>query len=245
MKRHHSVPSILRVAAPCKINWVLTIAGRRDDGYHDIDTVMQTLNWCDELICRPIRQRKCRIRCGYPGVPTDKSNLVVQAWQRLAETFGAQVGGVEVELIKRIPPGAGLGGGSSDATAMLLAVRRIFDLPLNRRELETHAAALGSDCAFFVRGGCALASGRGERLEPVENRLPEVNLVVVWPGFSTSTARAYGGVRPAHFQDGSLARRAATAIQAGNLSKLQKTKWNVFDKIIVDSADKKWYLIQN
>ena len=121
------------------------------------------------------------------------------------------------------------------------ACTRLFDLPLTRRDLETHAAALGSDCAFFVRGGCALASGRGERLEPIENRLSRVELVVVWPGLAASTARAYERVRPEHFQDDTLARRASSAIRAGNLSELQETKWNVFDKIVIDSSDKIYY----
>ena len=100
----------LRVFAPAKINWYLAIERRRPDGYHDILTVFQTLAWGDELRLRATGEDACRIRCNDPAVPTGDENLVARAWRRLREAMPDRVGGVDVELVKRIPAGAGLGG---------------------------------------------------------------------------------------------------------------------------------------
>ena len=97
----------VRVFAPAKINWILTIRSRRPDGYHDLDTVFQALNWGDELICRRLRVPRCRLLCDAPGVPLGDDNLVARAWRLLREAFGGRVGGLEVRLLKRIPVGAG------------------------------------------------------------------------------------------------------------------------------------------
>jgi 4-diphosphocytidyl-2-C-methyl-D-erythritol kinase len=222
----------LRVFAPAKINWALSIRGRRPDGFHDVDTVFQTLNWGDDLFCRPIRSSECRIRCDKPGIPLGGDNLAARAWRLLHEAYPGRVGGMELRLIKRIPSGAGLGGGSADAVAALRAVDRLYGLRLPAAQLETLAARLGSDCAFFVRGGTALASGRGERLQPLINRLPPVWLVIVWPGFASSTADAYRLVRPMHCRDRRRVLSVARAIESGQLGRLQKSLDNVFSGLV-------------
>lgn len=236
--------STVRIFAPAKINWVLTIERKREDGFHDIHTVFQALSWGDELVCRPLPDAACRITCDDPAVPTGPDNLVAKAWRRLAEVYPGRVGGIDVRLIKRIPAGAGLGGGSADAAAALLAVSRLFRLRLTQTELERHAGALGSDCAFFVRGGAALGSARGERLEPLESRLPALALVVVFPGFTSPTAEAYRRVRPEHWENGRASARVAEAIRRGDVAALQKASRNVFNEIAI-ATDMRYKMLQD
>lgn len=222
----------LRLFAPAKINWVLTVAGRRPDGYHDLNTVFQTLQWGDQLRCHPLQSRICNIRCDDPTIPLGEGNLIWRAWRLLADRYPERVRGLSVHLTKRVPQGAGLGGGSSDAAATLVAVNRIYGLGLRRPQLEAHASALGSDCAFFIRGGTALASGRGERLTPLKNRLGPLWLVVVYPGFPSSTRKAYERITPRHWSDRERALRAARAIETGAIDQLKSNLFNVFNDLV-------------
>ena len=223
----------LRVFAPAKINWGLTIRGRRSDGYHDLDTIFQALDWGDELLCRPLAKAECRIHCDAPGIPLGGDNLIARAWSLLHEAFPDRVGGLEVRLIKRIPAGGGLGGGSSDAAAALVAVDRLNKLRLGLDALVGYAAQLGSDCAFFIRGGTALGAGRGERLRPIANRLPPLWLVLVWPGFGSSTAEAYRRVSPEIFEDEARMTKIVQAIESGELSRMQKLVCNCFSSLVM------------
>jgi 4-diphosphocytidyl-2-C-methyl-D-erythritol kinase len=225
----------LHVFAPAKINWVLTIRGRRADGFHDLDTVFQTLNWGDDLFLRRRRSARCRIWCDQPGIPLGDDNLIARAWRLMRETYPGRVGGVEVRLVKRIPAGAGLGGGSADAAAALRGIDRLYALGLAPDRLEALAAQLGSDCAFFVRGGTALATGRGDRLQPLVSRLPRLSLVLVWPGFGSSTVEAYRRVRPSQYCDARRTRAVAKAIEAGQVQQLQKLIHNVFSGLVSES----------
>ena len=223
----------LRLFAPAKINWLLTVRGQRSDGYHELDTVYQTLAWGDELRCRSLRRRICHIQCNQADVPTDESNLIARAWRLMAGTFQDRVGGLAVELIKRIPMGAGLGGGSSDGAAALVALDRLYGLRLSPGRLEQLAARLGSDCAFFIRGGVAVGSGRGERLRLIRSRLSDVWLVVVWPGFPSSTARAYEQLEPRHWERTDCVTRPVRAIERGRLPDLQRQMKNIFSEVVM------------
>jgi 4-diphosphocytidyl-2-C-methyl-D-erythritol kinase len=232
-RAQQSLPRSVRVFAPAKINWALTIRRKREDGFHDIDTVFQAVGIGDELLCRRVREATCRILCDDPAVPTGPENLIARAWALLRREHPERVGGVEVRLTKVIPMGAGLGGGSSDAAAALAAVDRLYGLGLSPTQRERHAALLGSDCAFFVRGGTALGSGRGELLRRIPNRLPRLWVVIVWPGFASLTGPAYAGITSADWRDGTAVQRAADAIQCGDLSVLQKSLTNVFSKVVL------------
>ncbi len=204
--------SSLKILAPAKINWALKVLGKRRDGFHEIDTLMQTISLADELRVRSIRPRECRIVCADPGVPTDKSNLIAKAWFAMRETFGYRVGGIEVQLKKKIPTGAGLGGGSSDAAATLLAIRKLFRLPISEDNLVPLAAQLGSDVPFFIYGGTARAQGRGEILTPVDSAFPPIHLVIVYPGFPHPTAAAYAKLKSPAYRDGSKSKAARGVI---------------------------------
>lgn len=228
----------IRLFAPAKINWVLTVERKRTDGYHDIHTVFQAISLGDELTCQPVNANACVIECNEPSVPTGPENLVARAWGRLREAHPGRVGGMKVQLTKRVPAGAGLGGGSSDGAAALVAVNRLFDLKLSPAELEAHAAALGSDCPFFIRGGAARADGRGERLTPLRPALAPLWLVLVHPGFHSSTVEAYRRITPAHWENGRATARVAEALERGDLEALRESSRNIFSEVFLASDER-------
>jgi 4-diphosphocytidyl-2-C-methyl-D-erythritol kinase len=177
-------------AAPAKVNFGLRILGKRPDGYHAIQTILQMLNLCDWLSFCPNSAGTIRLICTPSGLPTDDGNLIVRAAKLLQQTYQVKQG-VEVTLNKRIPIAAGLGGGSSDAATTLLVLNRVWQLHCPQATLRQLAAQLGSDVPFFLDGPIALACGRGEILSPVSPP-PPLTGVLVNPGFGVSAGWAYG-----------------------------------------------------
>lgn len=175
--------------AHAKINLGLEIARRRADGFHEIYSVFQTLDLHDRLVFEPIEWNKTKILCNEPELPTGKENLVFQAVEVLRQATGV-VQGVQVFIEKRIPFGAGLGGGSSDAAATLLGLNRAWSLNLSQTQLQFLSSALGSDVPFFLKRGTAVATGRGERLLYCSWGI-DVYYLLVYPGFKISTRWAY------------------------------------------------------
>ena len=175
----------LTLHAPAKVNLTLIVGARRDDGYHDVSTVMQTVGLYDTLTLSG-GGSGLTMTCTDPDLPTDGSNLVLRAAALFCQELHLPVPDLHLHLQKRIPSQAGLGGGSSDAAAVLWAMRTLYAPEVSDAELERMAAALGSDVPFFIRGGTALATGRGERLVPLP-RLRDGWFVIVKPpeGFST------------------------------------------------------------
>lgn len=228
-----AVRDAVHVFSPAKINWVLTIRRRRPDDFHELDTIFQALNWGDRLTCRARTRPTCTIHCNDPRIPVGSDNLVARAWAMLRAEHPRRVGGVAFGLDKRIPPGAGLGGGSSNAAAALVALNRLFGLGLRRADLEPYAAALGSDCAFFLRGGTARGSGRGELLTPIVNRITPCWLVLVVPDFQASTAEAYRRITPEHYESDRAARKTQRALERGHNEELEKCLRNVFYEVAV------------
>lgn len=182
--------------ANCKINLGLDILRRREDGYHEVETVMIPVRGLfDEVEVTRREAPGVGFRAGGLAVDCDpEDNLCVKAFRLMQERYG--VGGVEIRLDKRVPFGAGLGGGSSDATAVVLALDELFALRLSEEELIACAAALGSDTAFFVRNVPQFCTGRGEIMSPVALDLRGLWLAVVKPAEGVSTREAYAGVTP-------------------------------------------------
>ena len=179
--------SCLRVISFAKINLALAVPGRRSDGYHNIETVFQTIDISDELEFRP--SAEISLVCeNLPGV-SEKDNIVRKAASLLAERAGERRG-VAISLRKNIPSGAGLGGGSGNAAAALLGLRRFWNIDVSDEELRAIALELGSDVPFFLMGGAALGKGRGEILAGLPDFQPE-HIVVIFPGISIPTAAAY------------------------------------------------------
>lgn len=180
--------------ANCKINIGLDVLRRREDGYHELATVMYPVRGLyDELTVESAVETTFCV-CGMRVDCPDEDNLCMRAVRLMQARYG--VGGVAITLDKRVPFGAGLGGGSSDATAVILAVNALFGLRLSEAELIDCAAALGSDTAFFVRNTPQLCMGRGEVMIPVALDLSGLTLVIVKPDEGISTREAYAGVQP-------------------------------------------------
>jgi 4-diphosphocytidyl-2-C-methyl-D-erythritol kinase len=156
--------------AAAKINLYLEIVGSRPDGFHELIMVMQSVNLADRVTVRSIGIDDIRVRCDHPLVPTDETNLAYRAAALLVERFPgvmAKLGGVEITLEKRIPVGAGLAGGSGNGAAVLVGLDLLWQLGLTQEELQTLGAELGSDMPFCISGGTAIATGRGELLDPL------------------------------------------------------------------------------
>ena len=186
-----ATPLPVLVRAHAKINLTLHVRGTRDDGYHSLETVFQSLALHDVLSCR-VRPGPFAIRCDDPSVPVDGRNLIWRAAQRLWEESGrpGSVRGVEIALAKQIPMQAGLGGGSADAAAALVALARLWTVE-DRVDLAAVAAQIGADVPYFLTGGTALGLSRGVDLYPLPD-LPQYHVVLGLPAFGVSTADAYG-----------------------------------------------------
>jgi 4-diphosphocytidyl-2-C-methyl-D-erythritol kinase len=173
--------------APAKLNLFLHVTGRRSDGYHDLQTVFQLLDWGDRVGLELAPAGEIQ-RLEGPADIDPEGDLGVRAARALrARCPGAS--GARIYLDKRIPTGAGLGGGSSDAATVLLVLNRLWQTHLGQEQLAELGAGLGSDVPVFVRGSSAWAQGRGEQLEPVE--LPERWFVLIYPGVAVSTAEIF------------------------------------------------------
>ncbi|MEW6355618.1 MAG: 4-(cytidine 5'-diphospho)-2-C-methyl-D-erythritol kinase [Planctomycetota bacterium] len=178
----------MRVLAPAKLNLYLDVLGKRPDGYHDLQTVMHEINLCDAIRLEK-RKRVISLACAGLPAPDGPENLV---W-RAADMFLSETGikaGVRIKLTKRIPARRGLGGGSSDAAAVLRGMNALYEAGLSDRDLMGLAARLGSDVPFFIQGGTALCEGRGERVKPIQTSA-KFHFLLVLPSFGLSTARVY------------------------------------------------------
>ena len=183
--------STITVRAFAKINLSLRVVEKRADGFHGVQTILQAIDLADRLAFRT-RRGPFQIVSSTPGVPADRTNLVCQAAERLWTAAGRHGApqDVVVTLEKHIPTQAGLGGGSSDAAAALLALRKVWKLKVQDQELAAIAASLGSDVPYFFVGGTALALGRGEDVYPLAD-LPAWWAVLAFPPFGVATADAY------------------------------------------------------
>jgi len=176
----------MQVRSFAKINWSLRIVRKRADGFHDLETLFQTISLHDVLTFR--KADRLQLTCDDPSIPVDETNLVMRA----ARALGSPA--VAIELQKKIPPGGGLGGGSSNAAATLMALDEMFNLRTPRGRLEQIALDLGSDVPFFLVGGTAYATGRGEVLTPLPAVAP-VPLLLIFPETRISTAQAFARIK--------------------------------------------------
>ena len=185
----------MELRANCKINIGLDVLRRREDGFHELSTVMAPVKELYDVVSVSLSEQMSFVQRGIVVDCPIEKNLCVKAARLMQQRYG--VGNVAITLDKRVPFGAGLGGGSSDATAVIVAINELFALNLSEDELIDAAAALGSDTAFFVRNTPQLCTGRGEVMTPIALPLEGLWLVVLKPEEGVSTAEAYGGVKPA------------------------------------------------
>ena len=181
-----------RIFAPAKINLFLEVCGRRADGFHTVDTVMQTVTLCDTVYIEINDGGRISVSCPALDLPEEK-NLAYKAAALYFEKAGIKNRGADVRIEKRIPAGAGLGGGSSDAAAVLRGLNARLSA-FSPEELRSVAALVGSDVPFCVNGGCARAGGRGEELSGLPRGLPDCFILIAKRAASTSTAEAYAAL---------------------------------------------------
>lgn len=240
----------LLVSTSAKVNLCLRVLGKRADGYHEVETVLHTIALWDRIRLSPASGGpRISLKVNSADVPADDSNLCWRAAELLAKRAGATPA-VSIELEKSIPAGAGLGGGSSDAAATLAGLIRMWGLDLPPSELADLAAEIGADVPFFLRGGCCLARGRGERLED----LPPIDawLVLVVPERRVPTAQAYaalarGSARGRRRGLTRVAQRTVKALNAADTHGLAESLRNDFEALampaIADARDGKAALL--
>jgi 4-diphosphocytidyl-2-C-methyl-D-erythritol kinase len=213
--QHAQNPGICFTRAYAKINLTLDVLGRRADGYHELATVMQTVDLYDTICLTETADEQVHISCDRPEL-SNAENLAARAAQLVRQRLAIRQG-VLLELHKRIPMAAGLGGGSSDAAATLLALRQWWQLPLSADDLLEMAATLGSDVPFFLSGGLALCEGRGERVTPLAPRWPAAMrwLLLLKPAIAVSTAAVFGSLPASDYSDGTHSRAICSALEEG------------------------------
>lgn len=228
----------MHLEAPAKINLWLRVLGRREDGFHEIESLFLPLNLADTIELERTEGREVVFQCDDPSLPADGDNLVLKAAALFRKATGHEQG-VRISLRKVIPQGAGLGGGSSDAAATLRGLNALFAAGLDEAALVRLAAQLGSDVPFFVRGRPALCRGRGERIEPADfaRKLP---LLLLKPPFAVPTPWAYRQWRDSREVPG--APYKAQEFDWGEL--VNDLERPVFEKFIVLAHLKAWLLEQ-
>lgn len=179
----------LRIRAHAKINLYLDVVSKRQDGYHNLETVFHSIGLHDQVILRERSNKGFTIHCEHPNVPTDSSNLAYQAAQSLNDVVGG-IGGLEIQINKQIPVAAGLAGGSANAAAVLYGVNELFKLGLSAQELMDIGGKLGADVPFCLRGGAAYGTVKGDILTPLP-AFTDIPLVLLNTGIAVSTSEVF------------------------------------------------------
>ena len=222
---------MLEVSAQAKINLTLEVLGRREDGYHQVKTILQTVNLADrlEISYAP----NLRVECDLPGIDGE-DNLVWAAATALATHCGITPR-ARIVIRKGIPVSMGLGGGSSDAATTLVALTKWWDLDLGRDELAEIASGIGSDVTFFLTGGTALAEGRGELITPLPP-IPAVPVTLICPGVivARKTAVMYSLLHPGHYSDGGVTSRMIEILVGGRFvtESMGSLTYNIFEQVV-------------
>ncbi len=214
-----------------KLNLTLDVLDKRDDGFHDIKSIMQSISIRDDVEIDIDTGKPWKLLCTDKSIPQDERNLAWKAAEVFFEATGKKADGIEIRITKRIPSGAGLGGGSADAAAVLRALNKHYGEPLSILALAELGASVGSDVPFCTLCGTAMVEGRGERLRKLPD-IPSCVFVVCKPEFSISTSELYCKI-----DEKPIARRPdhqamESAILAGDLGRIAENLYNVFDPVV-------------
>ena len=223
----------MEVLARGKLNLSLDVLSKREDGYHDLRMVMQSVELADVLTLNEEEEEGIRVRTDLRYLPNDERNLAAVAARRFWEATGLAYKGISIDIQKNIPVCAGMGGGSSDAAAVLRALNELSGLNLPVERLAEIGERVGSDVPYCVLGGTALAEGKGERLTPLP-ALPDCAVVVCKPAFPVSTPELFGcidcrKIRCRPDTDGLI-----SALEAGDLEGVARRMYNVFEDVLTD-----------
>ena len=214
-----------------KLNLTLDVLGKREDGYHDLQSVMQGISIRDDVEIDIGTGKPWNLLCSVEGIPTDERNLAWKAAKVFFDTIKKDPDGLEIRILKRIPMEAGLGGGSADAAAVLRALNQHYGNPLSILALAELGAQVGSDVPFCVLCGTAMVEGRGERLRKLPD-MPKCVFVVCKPDFSVSTPELYKKIDSVAIARRPDNKAMESALLAGDLQKVAENLWNVFDPVV-------------
>ena len=217
--------------AYAKINLTLDVLGKREDGYHDLKSVMQTISVRDDVEIDLGTGKPWAMHCTMEGIPCDERNLAWKAAKVFFDRVKKDPNGLEIRITKRIPTEAGLGGGSADAAAVLRAVNDHYGKPLSIGALAELGAMVGSDVPFCVICGTAMVEGRGERLRKLPD-MPDCVFVVCKPDFSVSTPALYKKIDEVEIPHHPNHQAMESALLAGDLAKVCENVYNVFDPVV-------------
>ena len=219
--------------AYAKLNLTLDVLGKREDGYHDLQSIMQTISIRDDIEIDVGTGKPWCLQCSVEGIPTDETNLAWKAAKVYCEAMNKDPNGLEIRITKRIPSGAGMGGGSADAAAVLRALNRHYGNPLSVFALAELGAQVGSDVPFCTLCGTAMVEGRGERLRKLAD-MPDCVFVVCKPEFSVSTPELYKKIDDVAIAKRPNNRAMESALLAGDLGKIAENLCNVFDPVVTE-----------
>ena len=216
--------------AYAKLNLTLDVTARLGDGSHDVLMVMQTVSVTDSIVLEQTGEKGIRASSNFRYIPTDERNLAVRAAGAYLDAVGEEKNGILIRMDKSIPVGAGMAGGSADAAAVLRGMNRLHGNRMNRRELEKLGEQVGSDVAFCVAGGTALARGRGEVLEDL-TPMPDCAIVICKPGFSISTPELFRKLDQTGLRTHPDTAGMLSALESGNLKEISMRMFNVFEEV--------------
>jgi 4-diphosphocytidyl-2-C-methyl-D-erythritol kinase len=219
-----------------KINLSIDIVGKMEDGYHAMRMVMQSVSLCDDVTVRVTPGEGIAVKTNLRYLPNDARNIAARAAAVFYEATGITGCRTEIDIKKRIPVGAGLGGGSADGAAVLRALNRLHNTPLTAKKLESLAEKIGSDVPFCVRGGTALAEGRGEKLTEV-SPLPDCFILICKPIFSISTPELFSRIQWDKIQLRPDTEGILRALREGSLSGVARRMYNVFEDVLTKERD--------
>ena len=219
--------------AYAKVNLTLDVLGKREDGYHDLKSVMQTLSIRDDIEIDVGTGKPWKLLCSKEGIPTDERNLAWKAAKVYCDAMKKDPDGLEIRITKRIPVEAGLGGGSADAAAVLRALNEYYGNPLSILALAELGAQVGSDVPFCVVCGTAMVEGRGEKLRKLPD-MPDCVFVVCKPDFSVSTPALYKKIDEVAIASRPDNQAMESALLAGDLEKVAHNLCNVFDPVVTE-----------
>lgn len=216
-----------------KINLTLDVLDKRDDGYHNLKSVMQTISIRDDVEIDVDTGMPWTLECSMDGIPTDSRNLAWKAAEVFYQVTGIKTSGLAIRIQKRIPSEAGLGGGSADAAAVLRALNKHYGDPLSILALAEIGGQVGSDVPFCVLCGTAMVEGRGELLRKLPD-LPDCFFVVCKPDFSASTPELYRKLDASAIARRPDNKAMESALLAGDLQKIAENIYNVFDPLVTN-----------
>lgn len=221
----------IRLKARAKINLGLDVIGRRENGYHDVRMVMQTIGLYDRLIMTKIKEDDIRIRTNIGFLPVNENNLIYKAATLMKNRYGLS-GGVEVDLNKFIPVAAGMAGGSSDAASTLFGMSKLYDLNVPVRELMKIGVEIGADVPYCIMRGTALAEGIGEKLTRLPN-MPDCNILIAKPAINVSTRTVYESLDSKEIINHPDIDGIIEAIKAANIELMASRMGNVLESVTI------------